>query len=212
MSRRAERARRQCARKRAAFFCAADWILDICEKTAPGAAAQEGQDFRTRAEFLQHFMKALADARGEGPLEHLRVRSSGEIGAAKRRMGFQIVAGRRNLQPIGIFFQRGKEFLEPAVFVTVFVRAGPDTELFHVIAHGGHAAGVFAGGIAEIGNDVFDFAEGNEITKGFLPGIKPDGLATVFRNVGAEKFFRLEAGGEEMHIVDKGIGYIGVGE
>src|SRR6266403_4749113 len=54
------------------------------EKTAPGASPEEGEDFGAGAEFFQHFVKTLADTRGQRPFEHLRVGSSGQIGAAKR--------------------------------------------------------------------------------------------------------------------------------
>src|SRR5438034_1917882 len=70
----------------------------------------------------------------------------------------------------------------------MFVRPRPDAEFFHVIAHGGHATRVDGGGIAQIGDDVFDLAEGNEIAESFLPRVKPHGLATVFGNVGAKEF------------------------
>ena len=90
----------------------------------------------------------------------------------------------------------------------MFVRPRPDAEFFHVIAHGGHATRVDGGGIAQIGDDVFDLAEGNEIAESFLPRVKPHGLATVFGNVGAKEFFGLEARGEEMHVVNKSVGNI----
>ncbi len=90
----------------------------------------------------------------------------------------------------------------------MFVRSWPDTELFHVIAHGRHAAWVDTGSIAQIGDDVFDFAERNEIAQDFLPGVQPHGPATVLGDVGAKEFFRLETRGEEMHVVNKGVGHV----
>ncbi len=103
------------------------------------------------------------------------------------------------------FFERGKEIGEPAVLVTVVVGAGPDTEFFHVVAHGGDAAGMNAGGIAQVGDDVFDFAERDEITQGFLAGIEPHALAAVFGDVSAEEFCGLESGGEKVHVVHEGV-------
>jgi hypothetical protein len=94
----------------------------------------------------------------------------------------------------------------------VVVRSGPDAELFHIIAHGGHAAGVEAGGIAQISDDVFDFAERNEIAKSFLPSVEPHGFATVFGNIGAKEFFRLEARGEEMDVIDERVSDVRGGE
>jgi len=181
----------------------------FAKKTAPGTAAKEGEDFRARGELLEDFVIALADARGERPLHHLRVRSrvrsGGEIGAAKRRASRQIIAGRGNLQPFRVFLEGGKKIGEPAILVTVFVGSRPNAELFHVIAHGGDAAGVCAGGIAQIGDDVRDFAERNEIAQGFLAGVEPHGAATVFGKVGAKELFRFEAGGKKMDVIDKGI-------
>src|SRR6266851_3138207 len=180
----------------------------FAKKAAPGTAAKEGEDFGARAEFLQHLVIALPDARRERPLHHLRVRSRWKIGAAERRICLQIAAGRGNSQPVGARFERGKKIGEPAIRVTVFVGAGPYAELFHVIAHGSHAARMDAGSIAQIGDYVFDFAERNEIAQSLLPWVKPYGFAAVFGDVGAKEFFRLEASGEEMHIVNKGVGNV----
>src|SRR6266481_4048786 len=124
-------------------------------------------------------------------------------GAAARRVSCQIIAGCGNCQPIRILLQSGKKIGEPATLVTMLIRSGPDTELFHVIAHGGHAAGVDAGSIAQISDDVFDFAERNEIAQSLLPGVEPHGLATVFGDVGAKEFFRFETRGKEMDVIDK---------
>ncbi len=178
----------------------------LTEKAAPGAAAKEGEDFRASAELLEHLVIALADTRGERPLQHFRVGSGGKIGAAKRRVSGKIIAGRGDLEPIGVGLEGGKKIGEPAVHVTVFVRSGPDAELFHVVAHGSHAARVDAGGVAQIGDDVCDFAKGNEIAQSFLAGIKAHGLAAVFGDVGAKEFFRFEACRQEMHVIDQGVG------
>ena len=121
-------------------------------------------------------------------------------------MGFQIVAGSGNSQPIGIFFERCKKSGKPAVFVAMFVRSRPDTELFHVIAHGSDATGVDSGRIAQIGDDVFDLAKGNEIAQRFLSRVKPHGLATVLGDVGAKEFLRLEASSEEVNVINKRVG------
>src|SRR5260370_16464883 len=106
--------------------------------------------------------------------------------ADERSVSSQIIAGRGNRQPIRILFQRGKKIRKPSALVTVFVRSGPDTELFHVVAHGRHAPRVQVGSIAQISDDVFDFAKWNEIAQSFLPGVKPPGFATLFGNVGAK--------------------------
>jgi len=39
------------------------------------------------------------------------------------------------------------------------MRSGPDAKLFHVVAHGSDAVRVDTGGIAQIGDDVLDFAK-----------------------------------------------------
>ncbi len=184
----------------------------FAKKAAPRTAAKEGQDFRARAELFQHLVIALPDAGGERPLHHFGVRSGREISAAERRVSRQIIAGRGHLQPVGVFLEGSKKIGEPAVLVTVVVGSGPDAELFHVIAHGGHAAGVDAGGIAQISDDVSDFAERNEIAQSFLPGVKPHGSAAVFGNVGAKEFFRFEARGEEMDVIDERVSDVGGGE
>ncbi len=120
-------------------------------------------------------------------------------------MRFQIAAGRGNFQPIGILFQGSKKIGQPSVRVAVLVGARPNTKLFHVVAHGGNAARVSTGGVPKISDDVFDFAKRDQIAQRFLPRVKPHGLAAVFGDIDAEEFFRLEAGGEEMHVVDKGV-------
>jgi len=51
------------------------------------------------------------------------------------------------------------------------------------------------GGLAKVFDDIGDFAEGDEVTKRFLAGEKPDALAAVFGDVGAEEFLGLETGG-----------------
>jgi len=138
---------------------------------------------------------ALADTRGQNPLHHFGVRGGGKVGAAERGMIGKIFARSCDAQPGRVLFEGGEEVLEPAVFVAVCVGARPDAEFFHVIAHGGHACGMNGGGIAKVFDDIGDFAEGDVVTERFLAGEKPDALAAVLGNVGAEEFFRLETGG-----------------
>ena len=94
----------------------------------------------------------------------------------------------------------------------MFVRSGPDTELFHVIAHGRHAARMEAGSVTQVRDDVFDFAKWNEIAQNFLPGVKPHCFATVFGDVGAKELFRFEARGKKMHVIDERVGHVGRGQ
>src|SRR5258708_19633505 len=94
----------------------------------------------------------------------------------------------------------------------MFMRAGPDAELFHVVAHGGDFARVGAGSIAKISDDILDFAKRDEIAQSFLARVKPYGLATVFGEVGAEEFLGLETSGEEMHVVNEGVGHASGGQ
>src|SRR5206468_6953335 len=122
---------------------------------------------------------------------HLSIRSGRQIGAAERRVCFTVGARSGDFQPIGILFQSCKESGEPAVLVAMFMRSRPDTELFHVIAHGSDATGVDSGRIAQISNDLLNFAEGNEIAESFLPRIEPHGLATGFGDISARKLLRL---------------------
>jgi hypothetical protein len=180
----------------------------FAKKTAPGTAANKRENLGASAEFLQHFMIALPDARRERPLHHLRIGGGGQIGASKRRVSFQIAAGRGNFEPIRISLQGGEKIGEPAVLVAVFMRSRPDAELFHIVAHGSDTAGMFAGSIAQIRDDILDFAEGNEIAQSFLAGIKPHGLALVFGDVGTKEFFRFKARGEEMHVVHERVGNV----
>src|SRR4029077_18980141 len=138
--------------------------------------------------------------------------SSRQVGAAERRMRFQVAGRRAYFQPIGIFLEGGKKSGEPAILVTVLVRAGPDAEFFHIVAHGSNATWVSTGRIAEISDDVFDFAERDQIAESFLSGIAPHGLAAVFGDVGTKEFFGLEASGEEVHVINEGVGDVGGGE
>ena len=94
------------------------------------------------AELLLDSVVALADARRQNPLHHFRVGGSRQIGAAQRRVSGEIFAGCGDMQPGGIFLERGEELFEPAVLVAMIVGSGPDAEFFHVVAHGGHAAGM----------------------------------------------------------------------
>src|SRR6266478_6667812 len=89
---------------------------------------------------------------------------------------------------------------------------GPDAELFHVVAHGGHLLRVGTGGFLEIGDDLLDGAERNEVAKGFLAGDDPNGLTVIFSNVIGEQLLRLEARGEEMNIVENGVSNVGLRE
>src|SRR3989440_9947442 len=127
-------------------------------------------------------------------------------------MRLKIAAGREKCPLIRVFIQRSKKPGKPAALVTVCVRSGPDTELFHVVAHGSHAARVDASSVAQIGDDVFDFAKRNEITQSFLPGVKPYRLATVFGDVGSKEFFRFEPRGKKMHVIDERVGDVGGGQ
>jgi len=56
---------------------------------------------------------------------------------------------------------------------------------------------------AKIGDDFFDFAEWDEVTKFFLARIEPDALAAIFRDIGSKKFFGLESRGEKVDVIDK---------
>ena len=184
----------------------------LAKEAAPGAAAKEGEHLRTGAEFLEHGMIALPDPRGQDPLHHFRVRSGRKIGAAERRMGRKVFAGRGNFQPIGIFLERGEKLCEPSVRITVFVRAGPDAEFFHVVAHRGDATGMEICGVPQIRDDLFDFAEGDEVAQRLVARIEPHGLAAIFGDVVSEKLLRLEAGGEEVDVIHKRVGDVCGGE
>ena len=161
---------------------------------------------------MKHGVIALAHARGENPLHHFGVGSGGKIGAAQGRMRSEIFARSADAEPIRILLKCGKKIGEPAIFVAVLVRAGPNAEFFHVVAHGGHAAGVNAGGIAQIGEDVFDFAERNEVAQGLLAGVEPHTFAPVFGDVSAKQFFGLEPGGEKVHVVHERVGDFSLGK
>src|SRR5215472_9513982 len=86
----------------------------FAKKAPPRAAAQEGQHFRARSEFLKHGVIALAHARGENPLHHFGVGSGGKIGAAQGRMRSEIFARSADAEPIRVFLQCGKKIGEPA--------------------------------------------------------------------------------------------------
>src|SRR6266849_993984 len=177
----------------------------LAEKTAPGTAAQEREHFVARSELLQDFVVALANAGGKRPFHHLGVGGGGQVGAARGSVRGKVLAGRGSLQPGGVFLEGEEEFFEPGVLVTVVKGAGPDAEFLHVVAHGGHLIRMSAGGLAEISNDLLDGAEGNEITQSFLAGEDANGLAVIFGDVVGEQLVRLEAGGEEVDVVENGI-------
>src|SRR5215470_4072452 len=113
------------------------------------------------------------------------------------------------MQPLGVFFKGCEEVGEPAVLVAVGVSAWPDAKLFHVVAHGGHSAGMNAGGIPQIRNDVLDFAKWNEIAQRLLPGVEPHAFAAVFGDVRPEEFFGFESSRKEVHVVDQCVGDAG---
>src|SRR2546429_6624092 len=69
-----------------------------------------------------------------------------------------------------------------------------------------------AGCIAQIGEDVFDFAERNEVPQGLLAGIEPHTFTAVFGDVSAKEFFGLEPGGEKVHVVHERVGDFGLGK
>ncbi len=113
------------------------------------------------------------------------------------------------MQPRRVFFESCKEFLEPAVFVAVVERTGPDAELFHVIAHGGHMIRVRPCGFLQVVNHLLDGSEGNQITKNLLPRDEAYGLAVIFRDVIGKKFLRFKAGREEVNVIKHGVADIG---
>ncbi len=121
------------------------------------------------------------------------------------RMIGEVFAGSRNAQPGRVFLESGEEIFKPAVFVAVGVGAGPDTEFFHVIAHRCHAARMQSCRIAQVGDDLFDFAEGDEVTERFLTGEEPDALTAVFGDVGAKEFLGLKSSGKKMNVVDQSV-------
>src|SRR2546430_11055469 len=87
----------------------------FAEEAAPGASAEEGQNFGALLEFLLHGHVALADARGQGPFSHFGVRGGREIRSAERRVGGEKLGGGDGLEPRGVFFDGGEEVLEPAI-------------------------------------------------------------------------------------------------
>src|SRR5690348_313246 len=66
------------------------------------------------------------------------------------------------------------------------------------------------GRFAQEGDDLFDFAEGNDVAQLLLAGIEPHTFAAVLRDVRAKQFFRLESGGEKVHVVHERVGNVGV--
>ena len=81
----------------------------FAKKTTPRTAAQEGQHFRARSEFLKHGVIALAHARGENPLHHFGVGSGGKIGASQGRMRSEIFSRSADVEPFRILLERGKK-------------------------------------------------------------------------------------------------------
>src|SRR5260370_30327688 len=59
---------------------------------------------------------------------------------------------------------------------------------------------------------MFDFAKRNEIAQSWLAGGETNGFATVFGDVGAKEFFRLEARGKEMDVIDERVSDVRGGE
>src|SRR5579859_4701891 len=68
------------------------------------------------------------------------------------------------------------------------------------------------GSLAQKGDDLLDFAKGDDVAQLFLAGIEPHAFAAVFGDVRAEEFFRLEAGGKKVHIVHKRVRDVRIGE
>src|SRR4029077_10501534 len=157
-------------------------------------------------------MVALADTRGQNPLHHFRVGGSGKIGAAQRGMIGEILTGSGDTQPGGIFLESGEELFEPAVLEAMSVGTRPNAEFFHVVTHRRHAAGMQSRCFAQVGDDVFDFAEGDEITERLLTGEEPNALAAIFGDVGPKELLGFKAGGKKMNIIDEGVANAGGGE
>ncbi len=111
----------------------------------------------------------------------------------------------RNAQPGGVFLERSEEILKPAVFIAVGVGARPNAEFFHVIAHRCHAARMQRRGVAQVGDDLFDFPKRNKIAESFLAWEKPDALGAVFGDVSAKEFLGLKAGCKKMNVVNESI-------
>src|SRR5579859_5482083 len=106
-------------------------------------------------------MIALADTRGQNPLHHFAVGSSGKIGPSQWRVIDKVFAGGRNAMPGRIFLEGSEEFLQPAVFVTVDVGSRPNAEFFEIIARRRHAAGMQSRTFAEKGDNLLDLSERN---------------------------------------------------
>ena len=127
-------------------------------------------------------------------------------------MRSEVFAGGAHIEPIRVFFKPGKKIGEPTILITELVSAGPDAELFHVVAHGRHAAGMNAGRFAQEGDHLFDFAEGDDVAQLLLAGVEPHAVAAVLCDVRAEKLLGLKAGGEEMHVIHQSVGHVGGSE
>src|SRR5579872_3488688 len=123
----------------------------------------------------------------------------------------KVFAGGGNTQPGRIGLESGEEIFEPAVFVAMGVGTGPDTEFFHVVAHGSHTTGMHGRRVAKILDDIRDLSERDKITERFLAGEKPDGLALVFRDISAKEFIGFKSGGEKMDVVNEGVADAGRG-
>src|SRR5215471_3455661 len=72
----------------------------FAEKSTPRTTTQKSSDFGPLRKFLLHQMKALAYGCRQRPLHHFRIRSYGQLGAAKRSTRFRVFAGRSKRQPI----------------------------------------------------------------------------------------------------------------
>jgi hypothetical protein len=65
---------------------------------------------------------------------------------------------------------------------------------------------------AQVGGDLFDFAEGDEITERLLTGEEPNALAAIFGDVCPKEFLGFKASGKKMNIIDEGVANAGGGE
>ena len=100
-------------------------------------------------------------------------------------------------------FEHHEEALEPAVGVAKFVGAGPDAEFFEVVAHGREAAGMFARGRAKKVGGFADVAKGNQVAENFQAGNDFHRVTEIFGEGVAVELFEVEAGAEEMIVVDE---------
>src|SRR5271170_3426537 len=119
------------------------------------------------------------------------------------------IPGRGCLQPICVFLDLEEEILKPAIRITKLIGAGPDAELFKIVAHRRETTRMLVRRAPQEVRGFSHWAKREQIAQRLQTGKNVDGVALILRAIVTKQLIELEARAQEVIVVHESVLHAG---